>query len=502
MQYLLNADEMKKCDRATIEEFGMPSMVLMERAAMAVVDELMDGCFLLNRVMVICGSGNNGGDGFAVARLLKQKNIEIAVLFAGKEESLTEDAKMQKKICENYGINICSICDISEYTCIVDAIFGVGLSREIRGTYRDLIKAINDSKVDVLAVDMPSGISADTGNVMGIAVKAKKTVTFAFMKLGQVLYPGTSWCGDVIVKDIGITKESLRGYTPLVYSLDRDDLHMLPSRLPYSNKGTYGKALLAAGQHNMCGAACLAAEAAYRMGTGLVRVFTEECNRVILQNALPEALLTTYEAGAAEQGIPKLLLWASAIGIGPGLGTGREKGKLLEKFLQESKTPLVLDADALNLVADNPDMLKKCRCPVIITPHIGEMSRLTHIEKDKMIKDLPGICRRFAAAYGVICVLKDSRTIVSDGSEVCINQTGCNGMATGGSGDVLTGIITGLLAQGMRPFEAAKLSVWIHGKAGEIAAKKLGDRCMLAGDIIRALPVVLNKVQGEEDENV
>ena len=376
MKYLVNSDEMKMCDRVTIEEYGVPSLVLMERAALAAVECLTDGSFCLKRVLVVCGSGNNGGDGFAVARILWERNVEVAVLFAGKEEALSRDARIQKNICEKYGMNVGTNLAVHEYTCIVDAIFGVGLSREIKGRYRELIAQINEAPAEVLAVDMPSGISADSGRVMGTAVRAKRTVTFAFAKLGQVLYPGAEYCGELVVRDIGITPKGFRRNPPAVSCLDGEELGGLPERLPYSNKGTYGKALLIAGQKNMCGAACLAGEAAYRMGTGLVKICTEECNRIIVQEKLPEALLAVYGRAMTAEVVKELSLWSTAVGIGPGFGTGDGKWELLQQFLREGDSPMVLDADALNLLSGRMDELKKCRRPLVVTPHLGERERL------------------------------------------------------------------------------------------------------------------------------
>lgn len=507
MEYLLNAEQMKACDQATIKRYGVLSLVLMERAALAVQEELEKGDFDLTKVLIVCGSGNNGGDGFAIARLLHLQKIDTAVLFAGKEESLTEETKIQKKICENYGMNILNISEHSEYTnieytcarctCVVDAMFGVGLSRPISGHYETLIKIINQSSLKVLAVDIPSGVCADTGKVLGCAVKAAVTITFAFKKLGQILYPGAECVGKLIVKDIGITEHSLANIGQLAYSITKDDRTYLPMRKNYSNKGTYGKALLIAGKKDMGGAAVLAGEAAYRCGTGLVSVMTEACNRLVVQTKLPEAVLNTYESREFLAALEGEASRVSAIGMGPGLGTAEEKAKGLQYLLKEIHVPLVLDADALNLLSKNIGMLREHKGTVIVTPHVGEMVRLTGIEKQEITDNIMEICRSFAKEYQVVCVLKDTRTIISDGNEVCINQTGCSGMATGGSGDVLTGLLTGLLAQGMEGFMAAKMAVYLHGKAGEYAGRRLGYRGMLAGDIVSAIPNIL----GEEHEN-
>jgi NAD(P)H-hydrate epimerase len=368
----------------------------------------------------------------------------------------------------------------------------VGLSRDIKEPYAGVIRQINESTRPVLAVDMPSGISADTGQVLGVAVRAAKTVTFAFAKTGQILYPGADYCGEVLVRHVGITERGFGDERPKRFYLESADLSKLPPRHPYSNKGTYGKALLVAGQRHMAGAACLAGEAAYRMGCGLVKICTESCNREIMQTRLVEALFSPYD----EQ--PLSLEWPSAIGIGPGLGTDDEKWEILKKTLTETVCPVVVDADGLNLLAGRKEVLKEHKGTVLVTPHIGEMMRLTGKTKEALLRNLPEACRSFAEAYGVICILKDTRTVISDGKNICINRTGCDGMATGGSGDVLTGMITGLLASGMDGFEAACLAVWIHGKAGEEAAGRLGRRGMLAGDLLDEIPKIMQKAERGE----
>lgn len=505
MEYLLNSAEMRQCDARTSTFFGIPSPVLMERAALACVQSLCDpqNAFLLTSVLVVCGSGNNGGDGFAVARLLHERGINAEILFAGREEKLTQDAALQKKICENYGIPIKKEADFQTCTCIVDAMFGIGLSRELTGEYRRLAEQINESKAKVLAVDIPSGVSADNGHILGAAVRADVTVTFAFRKLGHVLYPGAAYCGKVLCAQIGITRESLTE-EPKICAIAEEILSGLPRRSADSNKGTYGKALMAAGTLDMCGAAALSAQAAYRTGTGLVRILTEDCNRVPLQTLLPEAILTTLNTNP-DMAEPSLLdreraksamEWASAVCIGPGYGTAGWKKFLLEELLLNVHAPLVLDADALNLISADPERLKKIPVPVIITPHPGEMARLLHCSVKEIVSDPVNVCRNFAGTYHVICVLKGARTVISDGERVWINENGNDGMATGGSGDVLAGMITGLLAQGGEPLHMALLGVCLHGLAGDAARSLKGERGMLAGDICTALADVLNKVKG------
>jgi len=491
MEYFVTSAEMKQCDQSTIFDFKMPSVVLMERAALACVETLIQSSFDLSHVLVVCGSGNNGGDGFAIARILKQKHINVEVLFAGSEESCTPDTRLQKEICKNYGVKLCSKAEFNEYTSIVDAIFGIGLSREIQGIYRELIELINQSSAKVLSVDIPSGIHCDTGSIMGIAVNADITVTFAFKKRGHFIGPGRDYTGEVIRKDIGITEDGFAGTYPKAYSYNCMEDMKLRKRTRYANKATFGKALIIAGSRNMSGAALLTSKAAYRTGTGLVHIFSGECNRITLQQGLPEALMTPYEEGTGHQLLKDILHWPSVIGFGPGAGIDEDKLKILELLIGESRVPLVLDADALTLLSKHREILKGHKQPIIITPHVGEMVRLCNMSKEEIINDLAGAAVGFAKEYQVICVLKDAGTIVTNGEELFINQTGNSGMATGGSGDVLTGIITGLIAQGNPPFRSACAAVYLHGLSGDAAYQKYGGHGMLAGDIIDGLQQVL-----------
>lgn len=490
----MNSGEMKRCDSMIIHKIGMPAMVLMERAALCVVDELCDGTFDLKRVLVICGSGNNGADGFAVARLLHLKKVDVRVQFVGDEKKCTSETHQQMKMVQNYGIVICSEPDYEKYTTIVDALFGIGLARTIEGKYAHIIDQMNRSEADILSVDIPSGISADTGKVMGIAVKAKKTVTFAYKKVGMVLYPGTAYAGIVKVKDIGITDVGFEGVYPAAYSYTREDLKMIPGRNPYSNKGTFGKVLVIAGSTNMSGAAYFSAKAAYRMGTGLVRIYTPSENREILQTMLPEAILSTYDCGHIEPQVLKdVISWASVIVIGPGIGKGTDTELILNVVLSNAEIPLVIDADGLNLIAEHPNLLQNHKQDIIMTPHLGEMTRLIQKNVPEIAENLIREAEIYAKEQNIVCVLKDARTVVTNGKgTVYLNQSGNSGMATGGSGDVLTGIIAGLLAQGMNVLEAATLGVYIHGLAGDQATTQIGPYGVMANDIVNGINDIVN----------
>ena len=495
MEFLVTAAQMKQCDEYTIRSIGIPSMVLMERAALAVVEEMQKERLDLSSVLVVCGAGNNGGDGFAVARLLDEQGIRVTVAFEGKESSLTEETFRQKNICMKCGIKPCSNYREREYTVIVDALFGVGLSRLVEGHYAELLDWINRQNAVRIAVDIPSGVSADSGKILGTAVKADLTVTFAYRKQGHILYPGTEYCGRVVRRDIGITADGLR-HAVTAFTYGEDDLTRVAQRKPYSNKGTYGKVLLIAGSRCMSGAAYLSALAAYRSGSGLVHVFTQECNRTIIQSCLPEAILTTWEEDKLpDEKLVSALDWADVIGIGPGLGRGVMTGHILEYVLEHWQKPLVIDADGLNELSNYREKLLATKAKVIVTPHIGEMMRLTGMQKEEILDDICRAASDFAEKFHVICVLKDARTVVTDGTRIYLNTSGNNGMAAGGSGDVLTGLITGLLAQGMQKFEAAALGVYVHGLAGDLACQRKGCYGMMAGDIAEQIGEVLKKAE-------
>ena len=493
MRILLSKEEMKNCDQVTMEKFGMPSLVLMERAALACVDALLASGASLRKVLVVCGSGNNGGDGLAIARLLFLEGIDVTVLFAGKEASCTSQTAVQKKICETYGVTFCGNPNMNEYTDIVDALFGIGLSRNITGDSAQWIAQINQSPAFVLAVDIPSGIDGNTGAVRGIAVKADLTVTFAFEQPGLYIGKGRDYTGKIICSQIGITKESLQGMRPVFYCYDKTDFSRLPVRHATDNKGSCGKVLLIAGSQKMCGAAVLSVKAAYRSGAGLVRILTDSCNKPVILQAVPEAIVDVTD-GILGKDLEKLMDWADVAAIGPGIGMEAEKLEILRYVMECDKKPLILDADALNLAAAYDLPLSSYQSGMVITPHPGEMARLCKTSILEIIGNLPYFAADFARKNHLICVLKDAGTVVSDGRERYINVSGNSGMATGGSGDVLTGIVAGLAASGMTLFEAAKLGVYLHGCAGDAAAQKRGKRSLLAGDIAESIADILKDI--------
>lgn len=495
MNYLLNGSEMKQIDEYTINALGIPSLVLMERAALETTQIIRNTIPKSANIIVVCGSGNNGGDGIAIARMLHLKGYNIEVFFAGDETKASDETKKQLKIIRNLGLTeYNSNVDFNHIDVIIDAIFGIGLSKPVTGRYHEIITAINESKGTVYAVDIPSGINCNNGKVMGCAVKADYTVTFGYNKIGLVLYPGADYAGKVSVVDIGFPGQAAGHVAPKVVALELADLSGLPQRHDYSNKGTYGKTLVIAGSKNMSGACYFSAKAAYYAGTGLVKILTAEENRIILGSALPEAILETYDSKALNQeALEKTIAWASVIVLGPGIGISDAARTLVKVTLSISKVPVIIDADALNILAGDMQPLRERTCPVILTPHIKEMSRLTGRETGYITENLIEVCASLSRNEDLICVLKDARTVITDADgKTYINLSGNNGMATGGSGDVLTGIIAGLISAGTAAgslFKMVALGVFLHGLAGDEACLVKGEYALIASDIIDYLPL-------------
>lgn len=497
MRELLTDKQMKACDRYTIEQMGVPSMVLMERAALSCVEYMQDQGFDLRKCLVVCGTGNNGGDGAAIARLLHLKGYKCCVFPAGNPEKRSEELKIQLKIAENYGVSVVKDFRRDEYTTIVDAVFGIGLGREITGEYRGLIERMNQSTARILSVDIPSGIHGDTGRIMGTAVKASDTVTFAYGKPGLYLYPGAGYAGNIHTADIGIY---LRDRTAEYFVLDKSDLSVINfRRRPESNKGTFGKVFLTAGAAGMSGAALMAAKACFRTGTGMVRLHTDYENKAAVQSYLPE-VMTSF---GTEQDInlnemENGLKWCDAAAIGPGLGTGSQARIMVQHFLESCIKPCIIDADALNIISEDLQMLRKHKSLCVITPHMGEMARLTGTAVSKLKADPVNHASRFAKEFQVVCVLKDARTVIAfpDG-RIFINISGNAGMATAGCGDILTGILAGLLGQanagGFPLMEDIPRGAFLHGAAGDAAAEKYGSASLMATDLLEMLPKLLKQ---------
>lgn len=539
MQYAVNSEEMKHIDDYTVQVCKIPALDLMERAAEELVRTMIQRIDKSDRILAVCGPGNNGGDGVAAGRILYLQGYHVAILFIGEEEMASPSMQVQLAMAAKIGVPRENRDRLPEYNIIIDALFGVGLSRGITGAYEALISQINNGDYMVFAVDIPSGISSDSGKVMNIALRADETVTFGYMKQGLLLYPGTEYAGRVTVADIGFPKEAEQTVQPGAFYFTREDLLRLPPRKNYSNKGTYGKVLIIAGSKGMSGAAYLSAKAAYRTGAGLVKVLTSEANRVILQTLLPEALFSAYdEAGMdADERQQKLLeemSWATVIVIGPGLGQSDSAHELIEAVIRKSTVPVIIDADGINYLAGKLDYVRERKQTLvsgsdnkpdkkadrdsdkyriaerikqlagilkentILTPHLAELSRLIGISVPEIANNLIDTASQCSYNNKLIYAIKDARTIVANDSSRYINVSGNSGMATGGSGDVLTGIIAALIAQGMEAYQAACLAVYIHGLSGDAAAEKKGPYSMMAGDITDSIETVLMQVTKTE----
>lgn len=497
MKYLVTAQEMKQYDKNTIEYLGIPGPVLMERAALAAEDflkERFDAVKERTKVLIFAGMGNNGGDGLALARLLAADGYTAAVRCVGDPEKATEQWKSQWQTLQHFPVKTDSNTQTDEYNVIVDALFGVGLSRPVEGVYAEAVKEMNEAKGFKLALDVPSGICSDTGRVLGCAFRADVTITFGFCKRGLVMYPGADYAGQVQNANVGIGPESFLGQIPEMYTMEKGE-NCLPDRASSGNKGTFGKALLVAGSNGMAGAAILAARAAYRTGAGMVKVITAEENRQILQQGIPEALY-----GSCRQ-LAESLEWADVIAIGPGIGREEQALQCLKTVVEKSRKPLVLDADALNLLAEEngKTLAEELRTQgaegrtILLTPHVGELARLLHRTIPECKQDLPGCAKALAEQFHGVAVPKDARTVVcKEQGAYYLNTTGNSGMATAGSGDVLTGVITGLLAQGMDDSQAAVNGVYLHGLAGECAAELHTEYGVMAGDIADCLMKAYN----------
>jgi NAD(P)H-hydrate epimerase len=502
---ILSADQMREADRRTIEDIGIPSLVLMENAGRQVV-AAMDSAFqdLSDRhVAVICGKGNNGGDGFVVARTLHQRGIDVSVFVVGRVADIRRDARLNLEILGRLGITVVEIADegqwelhvseISDHELIVDAMFGTGLASPLTGIYETIIADVNASAIPVVSIDLPSGMSADSSDLMGDCIEATMTVTLGAPKLPLILPPAESKAGEVVVADIGIPAgviEALEG--PRVELLTREQIRtLITARAADVHKGDFGRVLVVGGSRGKSGAAILAGLGALRSGAGLVTVAAPRSVIPMIAGHVPEYMTEPLDEGVdglvdATAADRVLSLNADVIALGPGLGRGAAVTTFVRELLDKGEMPLVLDADALNAFADTPARLvgREGR-DIIMTPHPGEMARLVGCTVDDVQANRMGIARDFAVSHRVYVVLKGYRTLIAtpDG-KVFVNPTGSPGMATGGTGDVLAGMLAAWIAQLLDAEAACRLSVYLHGAAGELADADQGEVSMTATDLV------------------
>lgn len=487
---------MRDIDRRAFEEFSIPTLLLMENAGERIAEMALD-MLKGERVIVVAGRGNNGGDGIAAARHLFNMGVDVRIVLLGKASEMKGDARVNLEIATKMGIKLIEAPDdfsplLRDADLIIDAIFGTGLKGEVASPYREAIQAINSAGKPILSVDVPSGIG-DDGKVMGVAVKADRTVTLAIPKIGIVVYPGALYAGEIFVADIGIPLQLLEA--PSATLLTPDFLsQFLPARPPDAHKGTFGHLFVLSGSIGLTGAAAMCCEAALRVGTGLVTLGIPVSLNQIMEIKLTEAMtypLPETEAHSlspmAMQLVREKLKRCNALAIGPGISTHPETCEFVRKLLQEIDIPAVVDADALNCLAGcKIDFSGK---NFVLTPHPGEMARLVGAHLPDIQSDRIGWARRFSQESGCVVVLKGARTVIaSPEGSYFINPTGNVGMASGGMGDVLTGMIGGFLAQGVSPLNSALFGVFLHGLCGDLAREELGEEVMIAGDILRYLP--------------
>lgn len=514
---LASVAQMREMDRQTIEDFGLPSLVLMENAARCVVDDMERRFAPLagKHVAVVCGKGNNGGDGLAIARhLATRSKASVTVWLAAPPDSLAGDAAMNLHLAHSFGLELqptakSDFADaLARADVIVDALLGTGLTRGADGETAKVIEAMNRAGRPIVAVDVPSGLNADTGGADGACVNATITVTFALPKFGLFVYPGTEFAGELVVADIGMPRAVMAAEDIFVQTTAPADIaRWLPKRLPGrdSNKGKFGHVTIFAGSVGLIGAACMTAEASARTGAGqttlavppdaLTSAMTS-VSHVVMTRALPFTLDGVEDALALAQK-------GTVAALGPGLGGAddADRREFVREFVRQCAVPLVIDADGLNSLASESDqgasLVKNRPAPTILTPHPGEMARLLGVENKAVQADRRGSVERAARDFGCVVVLKGMRTQTADpDGHLFVNTTGNPGMATGGTGDILTGVIAACLAQGLDALPAAACGVYLHGLAGDLAAESQGGFAgLLATDLLPCLPRAIARSQ-------
>ncbi len=512
---ICTASQMQSIDQRTIQEYGIPGIVLMERAGLAICKAILSRNPCPESAVIVAGTGNNGGDGFVVARELKNQGLAVRVYILGDPEKLKADALSNFKILRKLGVSIRPVQSatsirfqaLPERTIIVDAIFGTGLHREITGLHLHVIRKINRSGRAVIAVDIPSGLSSNTGHILGDAIQAEETITFGLPKRGHFLYPGTLYCGRLSVADIGFPRKAIEREKITLQTIEPHTVAKnLPKRPTSGHKGTFGHLLVIAGSRGKIGAASLVGLAALRSGCGVVTLAIPKSLTSSISKKFPEAM--TYPLPETAQGtisataISELIRFSkgkiSAMAIGPGLSVNRDTMELVRELLTRIEKNTIIDADAINTLMGDAEFLKQLKHQIILTPHPAEFARLIDRETVEVQSDRIGIAESFAKKYGHLLVLKGANTLVAEPKgKIFMNLTGNSGMATAGSGDTLTGIIGAMLAADMPPLPAALAGVNIHGTAGDIAAQKKTERSLTASDIINALPSAFQKAQTE-----
>jgi NAD(P)H-hydrate epimerase len=514
------AESIRELDRRAIEEFGISGAVLMENAgrgtARVILDRFPDAA--KQGVVIVCGRGNNGGDGFVIARHLSNRGVGVAVFIVGEAKTVREgEARINLDILHRMGTGTMEVTtdddllalrkSFCECGVIIDALFGTGLAREVSGMNARAISAMHSARetgnVSILSVDIPSGINTDTGKVLGTAVQADVTVTFALPKVGALIYPGAEHVGEHIVLDISIPHTLVDEMKSDYFLLSGETVWPLfKKRKPDAHKGTFGHLLIISGSPGKTGAAALAADGALRAGAGLVTVGVPKSLNPILEMKLTEAMTLPlpdedgHLSSEAFDAIMDEVERRTAIALGPGLGTSKGAREVVRGLIAESPVPLVIDADGLNVIACDADILKNKNSEIILTPHPGEMGRLIGKASREVQADRIGAVKHLSGLYGVWVVLKGARTLIaSPTGEITIATGGNPGMASGGSGDILTGLIGGFLAGTKNPFKSSAAGVYIHAAAGDRANEHIGETSLIATDILKEIPAIILALQ-------
>ncbi len=519
---LVTSVQMARIDKRAIEA-GIPGKALMEAAGRGVarVVAALVGDLRNKKLILLCGKGNNGGDGFVVARLAFEAGACPLVFLAASADEIGGDARVHLDRARDCGVQIFEVREkadlprveqaLSNGHAVVDALLGTGIRGRARGLTASLIERLGRADCPIVAVDVPSGLDADTGHAEGACVQATCTVTFGLPKRGQFFHPGRGLSKRLYLVDIGLPPSAVGAEDVNTFLLEGGlASEFLPTRAPDAHKGDCGRVVIVGGSVGLTGAPTLAATAALKSGAGLVTVGAPESLNDILEVKLSEAMTRPLPevrkarclALRARGAIESLLEGADALALGPGLGTQRETVELVRRLVRHAKIPTVLDADALNALAGDPGHLRTLTPPAVITPHPGEFSRLTGMEISKVLADPIGAAGDLASSTGVTVVLKGAPSVVATPKgDTFVNASGNAGMATGGSGDVLTGVIAALIGQGLPAERAACLGVYLHGLAGDLAAGKVGQTGMIAGDILEFLPRAEQQLRNGEDRN-
>jgi hydroxyethylthiazole kinase-like uncharacterized protein yjeF len=513
MMKVANAEEMQELDRKAIETYRIPGMILMENAGRGAA-EVISHTFPdihKKKIAIISGKGNNGGDGFVIARYLLNQGVSVRVYLLADPKGLRGDAETNFNIFQRMKGEVISVPsskdyvrvkkDLEKFDILVDGIFGTGLDAEVRGYYREVIDHLNTLQRPIVAIDIPSGLDADTGKPLGTAIRAFLTITFGLPKVGHLLPPGIDYVGEVRVIDIGLPKRLVEDEKIPTHLLEEKEIKRWLSipRNPDTHKGDYGHLLVIAGSVGKTGAAAMACQAALRMGAGLVTLaIPKSLNGImemklteVMTEPLPETPKQTLSLRAFSA-IVRLCENKKAVIIGPGLGTFKETQSLVLKLIKALDVPIILDADGLTALATQPKTLPIANRSLILTPHPGEMARLMRSQVKEVLEDRIGRSRNFSQSHHVHLVLKGHPTLISTPKgEVFINPTGNPGMASGGTGDVLTGMIGGLVCQGFDILPSLQIAVYLHGLAGDEGAQEKGEKSLIATDIIEKIPALL-----------